>query len=169
MLMPIMILILILVWIFIGFPIFTQIRPGLNNKLFTIYKFKTLYDDNGDELSRTSSFGNFLRKFGLDELPQLINILKNDMSLIGPRPLLKEYLNKYSKKELKRHNVKPGITGLAQIISKNSNDLWSERLDADIYYVENISFILDLKIIYNTILLIIFRKKEHSNFTKLYE
>jgi len=167
--MPIMILIFILVWIFIGFPIFTQIRPGLNNKLFTIYKFKTLYDDNSDELSRTSSFGNFLRKFGLDELPQLINILKNDMSLIGPRPLLKEYLNKYSKKELKRHNVKPGITGLAQIISKNSKDLWSERLNADIHYVENISFILDVKIIYNTILLIIFRKKEHSNFTKLYE
>ena len=168
MLIPIMILIFILVWIFIGFPIFTQIRPGLNNKLFTIYKFKTLYDGDGDELSRLSSFGNFLRKFGLDELPQLINILKNDMSLIGPRPLLKEYLNKYSKKELKRHNAKPGITGLAQIISKNSNDLWSERLNLDIYYVENISFILDVKIFINTIKLV-FLKKKYSNFKKLYE
>ena len=167
--MPIMIIIFILVWIFIGYPIFIQTRPGLNNKLFTIYKFKTLYDGDGDELSRISPLGNFLRKFGLDELPQLINILKNDMSLIGPRPLLKEYLNKYSKKELKRHNAKPGITGLAQIIAKNSNDLWHKRLNLDIYYVENISFILDLKIIYNTILLIIFRNKEHSNFTKLYE
>lgn len=163
-----MILIFILVWIFIGYPIFTQIRPGLNNKLFTIYKFKTLYDGDGDELLRTSSFGNFLRKFGLDELPQLINILKNDMSIIGPRPLLKEYLNKYSKKELKRHNIKPGITGLAQIISKNSNDLWSKRLNLDIYYVENISFILDVKIFIKTIKLVLFKKK-YSNFKKFYE
>jgi len=168
MLMPIMILIFILVWIFIGFPIFTQIRPGLNNKLFTIYKFKTLYDGDGDESLRTSSFGYFLRKFGLDELPQLINVLKNDMSLIGPRPLLKEYLNKYSKKELKRHNVKPGITGLAQIISKNSNDLWSKRLNADINYVENVSFILDMKILVKTIIIVIFKKK-YSNFKKLYD
>ena len=92
----------------------------------------------------------------------------NDMSLIGPRPLLKEYLNKYSKKELKRHNVKPGITGLAQILTKNSNNLWSERLDADIYYTENVSFILDINILINTIKLILLKKK-YSNFKKLYD
>ena len=164
-----MILIFILVWMFIGFPIFTQIRPGLNNKLFKMYKFKTLYDETGNELSRTSSFGNFLRAYGLDELPQLINIVKNDMSLIGPRPLLKEYLDKYSKKELTRHNVKPGITGLAQIISKNSNDLWSKRLDLDIYYVNNINFFLDVNILLKTFFLIFFKKKIYKNFDKLYE
>ena len=116
-LFPIMILVFFLVWSIIGYPIFFQKRPGLNNKIFTLYKFKTLYDfsKNGSEDKRQNKVGNFLRKTGLDELPQLFNVLKNNMSFVGPRPLLKEYLKKYSNYEKKRHLVKPGITGLAQV------------------------------------------------------
>jgi len=164
--MPIMILIFILVWIFIGFPIFNQIRPGLNNKLFKIYKFKTLYDGVGDELSRISSFGNFLRKYGLDELPQLINILKNDMSLIGPRPLLKEYLSKYSKKQLNRHSVKPGILGLAQLYELNAPKKINSKIRIDLFYIEKLNFFLDV-MIFCKIMKIIFLKKRKNNFKKL--
>ena len=116
-LFPLMSLIFFLVWIFIGYPIFFQKRPGLNNKIFTLYKFKSLYDvsKNAIEEKRQNKLGDFLRKTGLDELPQLFNILKNDMSFVGPRPLLIEYLKKYTIYEKKRHLVKPGITGLAQI------------------------------------------------------
>ena len=104
-LFPVIVLIFFLVWTFIGFPIFKQKRPGLNGKIFTLYKFKTLYDNNRNvsEKKRQNKLGNFLRKTGLDELPQLFNILKNDMSLIGPRPLLVEYLKRYSKNQKKRH------------------------------------------------------------------
>ena len=100
---PLMILLFILVWLFIGYPIFSQRRPGLNNKIFILYKFKTLYDPlkNVSEKNRQNKLGNFLRKSGLDELPQLINIIKNNMSFVGPRPLLEEYLEKYSKYEKK--------------------------------------------------------------------
>ena len=166
--MPLMILLFFIVWIIIGFPIFTQLRLGLNNKLFRIYKFKTLYDQGSSELERQSKIGNFLRQFGLDELPQLFNILKNDMSFIGPRPLLAEYLNKYSKEEIKRHNVKPGITGLSQVtlLKKNS---WTVRLKLDLIYVKNISFNLDLKIFIKTFMIIILRKKMYNNHQKLYE
>ena len=113
---PIMIFIFFFVWITIGYPIFKQNRPGLNEEIFTLYKFKTLYDSKNDisEENRQNKVGNFLRKTGLDELPQLFNILTNKMSFVGPRPLLVEYLTKYSLNE-KRHLVKPGITGLAQI------------------------------------------------------
>jgi undecaprenyl phosphate N,N'-diacetylbacillosamine 1-phosphate transferase len=167
-----MILLFFLIWFVIGFPIFKQKRLGLNNKIFTIYKFKTLYDtsNNIHERKRQNSLGNFLRKAGLDELPQLFNILKNDMSLVGPRPLLLEYLNKYSNYEKKRHLVKPGITGLAQVNPGPSGvKSWNKRIKLDIYYTKNVSFFLDIQIFLKTIELILFKKKQYKDFKKFYE
>ena len=171
-LFPVMILLFFLIWLMIGFPIFKQKRPGLNNKIFTIYKFKTLYDasKNIRERKRQNNLGNFLRKTGLDELPQLFNILENSMSLIGPRPLLVEYLNKYSNYEKKRHLVKPGITGLAQVNPEPSGvKSWNKSIKLDIYYTKNISFFLDIKILFKTLELILFKKKLHKDFKKFYE
>ena len=169
---PIMILIFFLVWFTVGFPIFKQRRPGLNSKIFTLYKFKTLYDvsKNISEKERQNSFGNFLRKTGLDELPQLFNILENKMSFIGPRPLLVEYLKKYSYHEKKRHLVKPGITGLAQVNPEASGiKSWRKSIKFDIYYTKNVSFILDMQILFQTIKLILSRKKQYKDFKKFYE
>ena len=166
---PIMILIFLLVWVTIGFPIFIQKRPGLNNKIFTLYKFKTLYDNskNISEKKRQSVFGNFLRKTGLDELPQLLNILKNNMSFVGPRPLWVEYLKKYSKYEKKRHLVKPGVTGLAQINPDPSGiKSWNKSIKLDIFYVNNISFFLDMQILFKTVVLVLFKKKQYKDFKK---
>jgi len=168
-LFPLMILIFFLVWIFIGFPLFFQKRPGLNNKIFTLYKFKTLYDDNKNvsEEKRQNKLGNFLRKTGLDELPQLFNVLKNDMSFVGPRPLLIEYLKKYTPYEKKRHLVKPGITGLAQISPEPSGiKSWNKSIKLDIFYVNNISFFLDLEILFKTVVLVLFKKKQYKDFKK---
>ena len=170
--LPLMIIIFFLIWITIGFPIFSQKRPGLNEKIFTLYKFKTLIDSskNISEIERQSRLGNFLRKTGLDELPQLYNIFKNDMSFIGPRPLLVEYLKKYSTYEKKRHLVKPGITGLAQVNPDPSGKkIWKKSIKLDIYYVTNVSFILDIKIIYKTVELVLFKKKQYEDFKKFYE
>ena len=167
--LPFMALIFFLIWFFIGFPIFKQKRPGLNGEIFTLYKFKTLYDAsaNVSEKNRQSKLGNFLRKTGLDELPQLFNVLKNEMSFVGPRPLLVEYLEIYTDIEKKRHNVKPGITGLAQVNPESSGvKNWSKSIKLDIDYVTNVSFILDLKIIYKTIELVIFKKKQYKDFNK---
>ena len=169
---PFMILMFFLIWCFIGFPIFTQKRPGLNGKIFTLYKFKTLYDakKNLSEKKRQSKLGNFFRKTGLDELPQLINIFKNDMSFVGPRPLLVEYLNKYSNFEKKRHLVKPGITGLAQVNPDASGvKIWKKSIKLDVYYAANVSFIVDIKIIYKTVELVLFKKKQYKDFKKTYE
>ena len=169
---PVMILLFFVIWFIIGFPIFKQKRPGLNNKIFTLYKFKTLYDvsKNINESKRQNSLGNFLRKTGLDELPQLFNILKNDMSLVGPRPLLLEYLNKYSNYEKKRHLVKPGITGLAQVNPEPSGvKSWNKSIKLDIYYSKNVSFFLDIKILFKTLELILFKKKLYKDFKKFYE
>lgn len=169
---PVMILLFFLVWFMIGFPIFKQKRPGLNNKIFTLYKFKTLYDvsKNIHESKRQNSLGNFLRKTGLDELPQLFNVLNNTISLVGPRPLLVEYLKKYSNYEKKRHIVKPGITGLAQV---NPSPLgiksWKKSVKLDIYYVSNLSLILDIKILVKTVQLIFSMKKQFNDFKKFYE
>ena len=170
--LPIMILIFFLVWLTIGFPIFTQKIPGLNNNIFTVYKFKTLYDasKNISEKKRQNKLGNFLRKSGLDELPQLFNILQNDMSFVGPRPLLVEYLKKYSNYEKKRHKVKPGITGLAQVNPEPSGmKSWNKSIKLDIFYVNNLSFFLDIQILFKTIDLILFKKKQYKDFKKFYE
>lgn len=148
-----------------GKPFFFQIRPGLNEKIFKIIKFKTMNDKkdaNGNLLSdaeRLTSIGGFVRKASLDELPQLVNVLKGDMSLIGPRPLLPEYLELYSDKHKKRHNVRPGITGLAQVKGRN-NMKFSERFDNDVYYVENLSLSLDIKIIFMTVKSVFFKSSD---------
>ena len=166
---PIMLFIFFLVWLIIGYPIFSQKRPGLNNKIFTIYKFKTLYDVSKkvSEKERQCKFGNFLRKTGMDELPQLFNILENKMSFVGPRPLLVEYLKRYSVYEKKRHLVKPGITGLAQINPELSGrKSWKKSIKLDIFYVSNISFILDMKILYGTLVLVLFKEKQFEDFKK---
>jgi len=171
-LFPAMILIFFLIWLFIGFPIFVQKRPGLNNKIFKFYKFKTLYDklNTISEKKRQNSFGNFLRKTGLDELPQLFNVLANNMSLVGPRPLLVEYLKKYSNYEKRRHLIKPGITGLAQVNPDLSGmKSWNKSIKLDIYYVTHVSFLLDMKILLKTFKLIILRKKQYQDFKKFYE
>jgi len=169
-LFPLMALIFFTVWPAIGFPIFTQKRPGLNNKIFTLYKFKTLYDQSKKKLSeskRQSKLGDFLRKTGLDELPQLFNILENNMSFVGPRPLLVEYLKKYSTNEKKRHLVKPGITGLAQV-SPSSPKIksWKKSFRLDIYYLKNVNFFLDIQILFKTVALILSKKKQYKDFKK---
>ena len=169
---PVMFLIFFVVWFSIGYPIFKQKRPGLKNKIFILYKFKSLYDapKETSEKNRQNIVGNFLRKTGLDELPQLINVFKNDMSFVGPRPLLVEYLNNYSEYEKKRHLVKPGITGLAQVYPEPSGvKSWKKSIKLDIHYVSNLSFFLDMKIIMKTIELIIFKKKQYKDFKKFYE
>ena len=170
--LPIMILIFFLVWFLIGFPIFMQKRPGLNNRIFTLYKFKTLYDTNKNisYKKRQNRLGNFLRITGLDELPQLFNILENNMSFVGPRPLLVEYLKKYSNYEKRRHLVKPGITGLAQVNPDQSGvKSWKKSIKLDIYYSSNISFYLDIQIFFKTLILVIFKKKQYNDFKKFYQ
>ena len=138
------------------FPFFVQDRPGFKGKIFSIYKLKTMksiLDSKGTLLpdhKRISKMGEVLRKLSIDELPQLINILKGEMSFIGPRPLLPAYLNLYNENQLKRHNVKPGITGWAQVNGRNAIS-WSEKFNFDLWYVNNISFFLDIKIIFLTI------------------
>ena len=154
---PIMLIVAVLVKIFLGAPIiFKQQRPGLCGKIFTMYKFRTMkdvYDVNGKLLSdadRLTKFGKFLRKSSVDELPELFNVLKNDMSLVGPRPLLVEYLSRYNAEQAKRHDVKPGITGWLQVNGRNSLS-WSEKFKLDVWYVENQSFLLDIKILWLTV------------------
>jgi len=169
---PVMILVFFLIWLTIGYPVFKQRRPGLDNQIFTLYKFKTLYDSFNQipESKRQCKIGNFLRKTGLDELPQLFNIFKNDMSFIGPRPLLVEYLKKYTSYEKKRHIVKPGISGLAQVNPEpNGVKSWSKSIKLDIYYVNNISFILDMQILLKTLKLIFSKKKQYNDFKRFYE
>ena len=146
--------------------IFTQSRPGKDEKIFQIYKFRSMSnatDQNGNLLSdeiRLSNFGKKLRALSIDELPQLFNILKGDMSFIGPRPLLIEYLPLYSKEQKRRHNVRPGITGLAQVNGRNAIS-WREKFEFDRYYADNLSLILDIKITLKTIQKVI--KKDGVN------
>lgn len=160
---PLYLVLAILVRIKLGSPIiFKQERPGLNEKIFTLYKFRTMTDEkdeNGkllpDEV-RLTKFGKFLRSTSLDELPELINIIKGDMSIVGPRPLLVEYLPLYNEKQRCRHNVRPGLTGYAQISGRNSIS-WEEKFNDDLMYIENITFTEDLKIVLKTVLKVVKR------------
>jgi undecaprenyl phosphate N,N'-diacetylbacillosamine 1-phosphate transferase len=146
---------------------FFQTRPGLHGKLFKIIKFKTMNDrkDASGQLlpdaQRLTKLGSFIRKTSIDELPQLINVLKGDISLVGPRPLLVEYLPLYSSEQSQRHLVKPGITGYAQVNGRNAIS-WQKKFELDIYYVQNISFYLDLQIMFKTVLNVLRSKDINS-------
>ncbi len=150
-----------------GSPFFVQERPGKNEKIFKLIKFQTMNnkrDSNGNILpdgERITKIGKIIRKLSIDELPQLINVLKGDMSLVGPRPLLIEYLTLYNEKQKQRHKVKPGITGWAQVNGRNAI-YWEEKLNLDVLYVNNISFFLDLKILFLTMIKVI--KTEGINY-----
>ena len=149
-----------------GKPFFFQQRPGKNGKIFKIVKFKTMIDAkdvNGNLLpdaERLTTIGTFVRKTSLDEIPQLINVLKGDMSLIGPRPLLTQYLHLYNEFQNRRHEVKPGITGWAQVNGRNAIS-WDKKFELDVWYVDHSSFLVDLKILFKTILKVV--KKEGIN------
>lgn len=154
---PLMLSVAILVRMKLGSPIFfKQQRPGLHGKPFYFYKFRTMTnekDEDGELLPdecRLTSFGKFLRRTSLDEFPQLINVIKGDISLVGPRPLLMDYLSLYTKEQAKRHLVRPGITGWAQINGRNSIS-WEEKFELDVWYVENRTFLLDMKILFLTV------------------
>jgi lipopolysaccharide/colanic/teichoic acid biosynthesis glycosyltransferase len=153
-----------------GKPFFYQLRAGKNGRLFTIIKLKTMNDKRGANgellpaLERVTKIGNICRKYSLDELPQLVNILKGDMSLIGPRPLLPEYLELYTEEQNRRHEVMPGITGWAQINGRNAIS-WEQKFEYDIYYVNNQSFLLDVKILWLTIYKVIKRSDINSSDT----
>ncbi|MBU1093006.1 MAG: sugar transferase [Firmicutes bacterium] len=154
---PVFIMLAILVRVMIGSPIiFKQQRPGLNEKIFNLYKFRTMTnqkDSDGQLLpdeNRLTKFGKFLRSTSLDELPGLINIIKGDLSIVGPRPLLIKYLPLYNESQRKRHNVRPGLTGFAQVNGRNTIT-WEEKFNFDIKYVENISLLGDLSIIFKTV------------------
>lgn len=146
-----------------GKPFFFQARPGLNERIFKIIKFKTMNDKRDaqgnllPDADRLTPIGAFVRKTSLDEIPQLINVLKGDMSLIGPRPLRTYYLPLYNAEQKKRHNVRPGITGWAQVNGRNAIS-WTKKFELDVYYVNNISFALDLKIFFLTIKKVIVRE-----------
>jgi lipopolysaccharide/colanic/teichoic acid biosynthesis glycosyltransferase len=159
--LPIFVIVTILLFVSNkGKPFFFQKRPGKNEKIFGIIKFKSMndnVDENGNLLpneERITKVGKFIRKTSLDEIPQLLNVIKGDMSLVGPRPLKIDYLEIYNPEQKKRHNVKPGITGWAQVNGRNAIS-HTEKFELDVWYVKNISFLLDLKILYMTVLKVI--------------
>ena len=161
---PIFLLLMLLGAIFMrGNPFFCQRRPGKDGKVFSIIKFRTMSDKRDAEgkllpdRERQTAYGRLLRKTSLDELAEMINILKGDMSIVGPRPLLEEYLPYYNDREMHRHDVRPGLTGLAQISGRNAIS-WEKRFDCDVWYVEHLSFSLDIKIFFRTIALVLRRE-----------
>lgn len=161
---PVLLVVAMLVRIKLGSPvIFKQERPGKNEKIFKLYKFRTMTNERDkkgnllpDEV-RLTKFGKFLRSTSLDELPELINIIKGDMSIVGPRPLLVRYLPLYNEKQKHRHDVRPGFTGYAQVNGRNTIS-WEEKFDLDVYYVNHISLFMDVKIILKTVKTVLFRE-----------
>lgn len=160
---PVMLIVAVLVRIKLGSPVlFRQERPGLNGKIIKLCKFRSMSDardENGELLpdeERLSKFGRLLRSTSLDELPELINIIKGDMAIVGPRPLLVRYLPRYNAHQARRHEVRPGFTGYAQVHGRNSIS-WEEKFDYDVEYVDNISFLGDWKIIFQTVLVVLKR------------
>ncbi|WP_424255502.1 sugar transferase [Desulfoprunum sp.] len=154
---PLLLCLAVLVRVKLGTPIlFSQTRPGLHGKPFTLYKFRTMTDGRNasgnllPDAQRLTGFGRFLRSTSLDELPELINVLRGEMSLVGPRPLLMEYLPLYSPEQARRHEVRPGLTGWAQINGRNALS-WEEKFKLDVWYVDNQSLWLDMKIIFLTV------------------
>ena len=163
-LLPVILLVAILIGFKLGSPIlFTQKRPGLNGKTFKMMKFRTMLDDKDKQGNllpddeRMTKFGALLRSTSLDELPGLFNVLKGDMSLVGPRPLLVQYLTLYSKEQARRHNVRPGITGWAQVNGRNAIS-WEQKFKFDVWYVDNHSLLLDIKILLLTVKKVFFKE-----------
>lgn len=172
---PVLAVTAVLVALKLGRPvIFKQERPGLNEKIFTMYKFRTMTDerdDNGELLSdeaRLTNFGKKLRSTSLDELPELFNILKGDMAIVGPRPLLVKYLPLYNEFQKQRHNVKPGITGYAQVNGRNALS-WEEKFELDIIYVSKIGALFDLQIFFKTIFIVLKREGINSDSSETME
>jgi lipopolysaccharide/colanic/teichoic acid biosynthesis glycosyltransferase len=165
---PLMLIVALLVRVKLGSPVlFKQKRPGLNETIFTIYKFRTMTDEsdeNGNMLSdemRLTKFGKFLRSTSLDELPELFNILKGEMSIVGPRPLLVQYLPLYNEHQKRRHEVKPGLSGLAQVSGRNTLS-WDDKFNLDVEYVDSVNFIGDWKIIILTLIKVFVREGINS-------
>lgn len=160
---PVMLVIAVLVRVKLGSPVlFKQRRPGKNEKIFHMYKFRTMTDERDKEGNllpdekRLTDFGKMLRSTSLDELPELFNILKGDMSIVGPRPLLVQYLPRYNERQRHRHDVRPGFTGLAQVNGRNSIS-WEEKFEWDVKYTENVTFLQDCKIILKTVKVVLKR------------
>ncbi len=166
---PLYLVVSLLIWWKMGRPIlFRQQRPGYQEKIFSIYKFRTMTNEKDEEGNllpddqRLVGIGKFIRSTSLDELPQLFNVLKGDMSFVGPRPLLIEYLPLYNERQKKRHDVKPGITGWAQVNGRNAIS-WEQKFDYDVWYVEHQSFWLDIKILWMTFLKVVKRSDISSD------
>ncbi len=172
---PVLLILAVLVRVKLGSPVlFKQERPGKNEKIFTLCKFRTMTDEKDEkgnllpDAVRLTKFGKFLRGTSLDELPELLNILKGDMSIVGPRPLLVSYLPYYSERERLRHSVRPGLTGLAQVSGRNYID-WDRRLATDVEYVENLSFRMDMKVLWMTVQTVLGHTEEVAQDTNAVE
>jgi lipopolysaccharide/colanic/teichoic acid biosynthesis glycosyltransferase len=172
---PVMLILVVLIKISMGGNVvFSQLRPGKGGALFRMYKFRTMATESPEEQrtdeQRITRLGRWLRATSLDELPELINVVKGEMSLVGPRPLLVEYLSKYTPRQMRRHEVLPGITGLAQARGRN-NLSWKNKFRYDVFYVKKACFLFDLRILYETVNVVVFRKgfRSHGEPTKFGE
>ncbi len=155
---PVMLVTAVIARCTMGSPVlFRQPRPGLDGEIFTMTKFRSMRDGDGSDAERLTSVGRFLRSTSLDELPELVHVLRGEMSIVGPRPLLVDYLALYTPHQARRHEVRPGITGLAQVSGRNDT-AWADRIDLDVHYVDNRSMLMDLKIIGRTLSTVVRRE-----------